>query len=201
MGVPRRRGERERKLGGEMLGDRKAVHAESGKSADGTADLEDKGAFGQREQTLAVAEEGVEPASGDRAERSGERLLEEGAGDDGSGAVLVGDGGQGIAERIEVGENHRGCGTELEDERGVDGVLAGGAPVDEAGGAGVLPGDELGELFDERDCKISGGGNGGGECGKVEKLGATICGDDGRGGGGDDASFGFGAGVGGFEIE
>jgi len=64
-----------------------------------------------------------------------------------------------------------------------------------------LPGDELGELFDKRDRKISGGGNGSGECGKVEKLGTTICGDDGRGGGGDDAGFGFGAGEGGFEIE
>ena len=128
-------------------------------------------------------------------------MLEEGAGDDGSGAVLVGDGGEGIAERVEVGENHRGCGTQLEDEGGVDGVLAGGAPVDEAGGVGVLPGDELSELFDKRDCKISGGGNGSGERGKVEKFGATICGDDGRGGGGDDAGFGFGAGEGGFEIE
>ena len=128
-------------------------------------------------------------------------MLEERAGDNGSGAVLVGDGGEGIAERVEVGENHRGCGTQLEDEGGVDGVLAGGAPVDEAGGVGVLPGDELGELFDKRNCKISGGGNGGGECGKVEKFSATIGGDDGRGGGGDDASFGFGAGEGGLEIE
>ncbi len=30
-----------------MLGDRKTVRAESGKSADGTAELEDKGVFGQ----------------------------------------------------------------------------------------------------------------------------------------------------------
>ena len=127
--------------------------------------------------------------------------MEEGAGDDGSGAVLVGDGGEGIAERVEVGENHSGCGTKLEDEGGVDGVLAGGAPVDEAGGVGVLPGDELGELFDKRNCKISGGGNGGGERGKVEKFGATIGGDDGCSVGGDDASCGFGAGEGGFEIE
>ena len=71
MGVPRRGGERERKFGGEMLGDSRAVRAESGKSADGTAKLEDKGAFVQREQTIAVAEEGVEPAGDDEAERSG----------------------------------------------------------------------------------------------------------------------------------
>jgi len=89
----------------------------------------------------------------------------------------------------------------LEDEGGVDGVLAGGAPVDEAGGVGVLRGDELGELFDKGDCKISGGGDDSGECGKVEKFGATIGGDDGSGGGRDDASFGLGAGQGGFEIE
>lgn len=148
-----------------------------------------------------MAEEGVEPAGDDEAERSGERLLEEGTSDDGSGAVLFGDGGQGIAESVKVGKNRCGCGTKLEDEGGVDGVLTGGAPVDESGGIGVLPGDELGELFNKRDCKISGGGNRGGEFGKVEKFGATICGDDGRGGCGDDASFGFGASEGGFEIE
>ena len=45
--MPRRGWERERKLGGEMLGDRKAVRAESGESADGTAELEDKGTFVQ----------------------------------------------------------------------------------------------------------------------------------------------------------
>jgi hypothetical protein len=73
--------------------------------------------------------------------------------------------------------------------------------VDEAGGVGVLLGDKLGELFDKRNCKVGGGGNGSGECRKVEKLGATIGGDGGRGGGGDDAGFRFGAGEGGFEIE
>src|SRR2546429_321791 len=71
MGVPRRGWERERKFGGEMLGDRKAVRTESGKSADGTAELEDKGTFVQREKAIAVAEEGVEPTGDDKAERSG----------------------------------------------------------------------------------------------------------------------------------
>jgi len=89
----------------------------------------------------------------------------------------------------------------LEDEGGVDDVLASGAPVNEAGGVGALPGDELSELFDERDGEISGCGNGGSEFGKVEKFGATISRDDGHGGGGDDTSFGFGASEGGFEIE
>src|SRR5258707_12916980 len=47
MGVPRGGGQRERKLGGKMLGGRKTVRAESGKSAAGTPELEDKGVFGQ----------------------------------------------------------------------------------------------------------------------------------------------------------
>jgi len=103
--MPGRGWEWERKLGGEMFSDRKAVRAESGESADGAAELEDQCGFVEREEAIAVAEESVEPASDDEAKRSGKRLLEEGAGDDGSGAVLVGDGGEGIAERVEVGEN------------------------------------------------------------------------------------------------
>jgi len=184
-----------------MFGDRKAVRAESGESADGAAELEDKGVFVESEETVAVAEESVEPACDDQAERGGERLLEQGAGDDGSGAVLVGGGGEGIAKRVEVGENHGGCGTKLQDKSGVDDVLTGGAPVDEARGVGILFGDELGELFDKGNCKISGGGNGGGEFRKVEECGATICGDDRRGVARDDAGLGVSAGEGGFEIE
>ncbi len=199
--MPGRGWERERKFGGKMFGDRKAVRAESGESADGAAELEDKGIFVEREEAVAVAEESVEPACDDEAEGSGERLLEKGACDDGSGAVLVGNGGEGIAERVEVGENHGGRGTKLEDESGVDDVLTGGAPVNEARGVGILFGDDLSELFDKRNCKISGGGNSGGEFGEVEECGAAICGDYGCSGGRDDAGFGFSAGEGGFEIE
>ena len=43
----------------------------------------------------------------------------------------------------------------LENGRGVGDILTGGSPVDVASGFGVLPGDELGEHFDERDGDVA----------------------------------------------
>jgi hypothetical protein len=148
-----------------------------------------------------MTEESVEPAGDDEAERGGEGLLQESAGDNRSGAVFVGEICEGVAESVEFGKDYDRCGTKLEDEGGVDGVLACGAPVDEAGGVGALFGDELSELFDERNGEVGGGGDGGGEGVQVEEFDAATCGDDGRSGGGDDAGFCFGTGEGGFEIE
>src|SRR5258706_37000 len=82
-----------------------------GGGADSTAELEDESVLVEREESIAVAKESVEPAGNDEAERGGERLLKESARRDGSGAVLVSDRGEGIAKRVEVGEDHRGCGT------------------------------------------------------------------------------------------
>jgi hypothetical protein len=45
-----------------------------------------------------MAEERVEPAGDDKAERSGKGLLKPSAGDDGSATVSVGDRGEGITE-------------------------------------------------------------------------------------------------------
>jgi len=199
--MPRRGWEWERKFGGEMFGDRETVCAESGKSTDGASELEDEGAFAQREEAIAMTEESVEPAGDDEAEGGGKRLLEECASDDGSVAVFVSESGERVTECIELGENYVGCGAKLEDQGSVDGVLTCGAPMDEAGGVGVLFGDELSELLDEGNRQVGGDGNGGGKGVKVEKFGMTICGDYCGCGGGNEAGFGFCAGEGGLEIK
>lgn len=115
--------------------------------------------------------------------------------------MLVGENGESVAEFVELGKNCAGCGAKLEDKTGVDDVLARGTPMNEVSGFGVLLGDKLGELLDERDGKVGGGGDGRGQGVEAEKFGAAICRDCGGCSGGDQASFGFGAGEGGFEIE
>jgi len=115
-----------------------------------------------------MAEKRVEPACDDEAERCGEGLLEERARGDWSVAISVGEICEGVAERIEIGEDWGEGAADLEDEASVHNVLAGGAPVDEACCFGILFCDGGSELLDERDGEIGGLRNGGGERGEID---------------------------------
>ena|SRR5215471_605290 len=73
--------------------------------------------------------------------------------------------------------------------------------MDKVSSCGVLPGDELGELFDKRNNEVARDGNGCRESGKIKKFGPACCADSCRSNGGNDARFGFSASESGFEIE
>ena len=89
----------------------------------------------------------------------------------------------------------------MENEAGVDGVLARRTPMDETHCFLVVLADEGGELLDERNGEISGEGGGSSDFREIEKTGLALYGDCGRRGGRNHADFCFGAGQRGFEIE
>ena len=135
------------------------------------------------------------------AERHRQRMLQPGAGDDGGVAMLpcemgkTRDGAVDIpAQRIDRRAQGQHC-------RGIDDVLAGGAPVHIARGIGVGPGDIGGERLDEGDCEIAGAGRRVGEGGEIERRGPAGVLDRARRGRGDDPGSRLGARKRGFKIE
>ena len=148
-----------------------------------------------------MAEKCVKPVCHDKAERSWERLLEQGSCGDGSAPVSVGESCESIAERVEIGKDRKECIANLQNETGVDRVLAGGAPVNEAGGFWIFFGNKSGELFNQGNQKIGGICGGGGEGGEIDEIGAAACGDGRSRGARNNACLCLSAGEGRFKIE
>ena len=89
----------------------------------------------------------------------------------------------------------------MQNATGVDGILAGGAPVNEARRVLVPVRDKFGEFLDEGDGQISGESGVFGDGGEVEIFRAALTGDDLCLGLRDDSGGGLGAGKSGFKIE
>ncbi len=199
--MPGQIGNGEIEFGAERFGDVQTFVAESGERPDGTAKLQNKGAAADFLETEGMAIHGVEPACGNEPEGGGQSLLHPGAGGDGSVAIFAREigkrGGEAIGFRTDGVEGA----ASLEDEAAIDGVLAGGAPVDKARGVGRVFRDQGSEIFDQRNGRAAGGRGGSGDGGGVEEFGAAFVGDGGCGGGGNHARRGFGASEGRFEIE
>src|SRR5277367_2319122 len=98
--------------------------------------------------------DGVEPAGHFETERCGKRLLHPGAGRDERLAILECQFAESDGQEIEFGRDQRERLAQLKDASRVDGVLAGGAPMDITSGFFIFLRDENGELFDERNCEI-----------------------------------------------
>ncbi len=81
-----------------------------------------------------MAKHSIEPTSDDETEGTGESLLKKGSRGDGGGAMSVGELGERVAEHVEFGDGGIQRAANLENQAGVNNVLAGGAPMNEAGG-------------------------------------------------------------------
>ncbi len=60
-----------------------------------------------------------------------------------------------VAQLLQFAVDQSQCAAQLQDDSGVDGVLAGGSPVHEIGGVFVVRGDQVFQLLHQRNGKIS----------------------------------------------
>ena len=186
---------------GQGFGDFRAAAAESGKGAHGAAELQRQHTQLNFGEALAVARNGVEPAGHDEAEGRGQSLLHPRTSDNGSGTVRFGERDESVAQTSQVLIDEFERAAHLQDAAGVDDVLAGGAPMNEARRVLVLASNKFGEFFDERDGQIAGESGVFGDGGEVEIFRAALAGDDLRLRCRNNSGFGFGAGKRGFKIE
>ena len=148
-----------------------------------------------------MAADGVEPSRRLQAEGRGERVLHPGARGHGRRAVLHGQPGQRLREPGQLGvEQVQGL-APLQHEPGVQGILAGGAPVHEARGVGIVLRDEGGEAADEGDDGIAGRRRLASQRLDVEVLGPALFRDRRSRRRGDDSGAREGGGEGGLEIQ
>jgi len=164
---------------GQGFGDFRTAAAKCGKGANGAAELQRQDARLDFGEPLAVARNCVEPSSNDEAEGGGQGLLHPRASDNKSGTMFFGERDESAAQTSQVLIDEIARAAHLQNATGVDGILAGGAPVNEARRVLVPVRDKFGEFLDEGDGQISGESGVFGDGGEVEifraHLPAMIC--------------------------
>ena len=174
MAVPRKLRQGKLQLFGKICRDIETARAESRHRADCAAELKDETALLSFLQTGAMTIDGVEPAGDLYSESCGKRLLHPGAGGENDRAIFVCKNAEQGSEMIELGGDQSQSLAELKYAASIDGVLAGGAPMNVTGGFFVFLRYEQGELFDERNREIAGAGSGSREDGHVVEFGAAF---------------------------
>ena len=170
-----------------------AFRAQRGQRPDRPAELQHEAPPPNLAHALAMPIDGRQPSRRLQPEGRGQRLLHPGSSHGRRRAVVPGEARQGARERRELVLDQREGLPQLQHEAGVDRVLAGGAPVDEAGRLRVVRGDLGLELVDERDRQVAGLRGSLRQGLGVEELGAALRGDGRGGAGGDHARLRFGA--------
>ena len=115
--------------------------------------------------------------------------------------MASGERGEALDREIEIGQQRIDRGAEFKHQRGVDDILAGGAPMHEIRRLLVARGDRLRQRIHHGDGDVAGGGRRFHERCDVVALSVAGLADDGRAGRRDHADRGLGAGQGGFEVE
>jgi hypothetical protein len=175
--------------------------AERGKRAYCSAELEDERPPSGFLQPHRVAVHSVQPAGGLQAKCGGQCLLHPGARRDGSAAMFARQMGERGGKALGLFVNHVERAARLQDQAGVHGVLAGGAPVDKSHGLRVAFPHQRGELFDQRDGRIARDAAGASEFCGVEQFNAALRSNDLGRRPRNHAGARFGSGQCGFEIE
>jgi len=149
MRVPGMDGRERRNSVGQGFGDFRTAAAKCGKGANGAAELQRQDARLDFGEPLAVARNCVEPSSNDEAEGGGQGLLHPRASDNKSGTMFFGERDESAAQTSQVLIDEIARAAHLQNATGVDGILAGGAPVNEARRVLVPVRDKFGEFLDE----------------------------------------------------
>ena len=193
MGVPGRVRQRQVEQRGEPLGDRDAAVAQRRERAGGAAELQHQRLLAQPPQPLARARERRRIAGELEPERHRHRMLQQRARDRRGAAMLAGERREAVDRAIEVVDQRIDGGAQFEHQRGVDDVLAGGAPMHVARRLRILLGDLGGQRLDERRNHRAGLDGLAAERLDVIALGARRFGDRIDAGYRDDAERGLGA--------
>src|SRR5580765_4698532 len=155
MSMPGSRGQVQFEVQRECFGDRGTIVAKRSERTNGTAELQGENARTNFREPNTMANNGLQPASNDKSEGSGKRLLHPGARHHGSRAMFFREADERAAETLQIlfvqfqrsaKSQHYSC---------VDGILTGGAPMNKARGVLVVFGDSLGEAFDDGDCQVA----------------------------------------------
>ena len=106
-----------------------------------------------------MMQKSVQPAGGDVAESCGQGVLKPGTSDKESFAMQFGKLDQGDDDGIQIFFDQTQSGAQLENQSGIECVLAGSAVMHVTQGIGRVARDNCIELFKKRDGKIAGGGH------------------------------------------
>ena len=127
-------------------------------------------------------------------ERHRQRVLHQRARHRERAAVAAGQRGEALDREVEIGQQRVDRGAQFQHQRGVDDILAGGAPMHEIGRLRVARGDRLRQRLDHGDGDVAGGRLRLDQRRDVVVLGVAGLADRGRAGRRDDADRGLGAG-------
>ena len=199
--VPGRLRKRQIEQCGEPLRDLEPAVAERGERAGRAAELQHQRLAPQPLQPLARTRQRRRVAGEFEPERHGHGVLHPGARHGGGAAMTRGERGEPCDGTVEVGDEGIDRRAQLEHERAVDDVLAGGPPMDVARRCRIGLGDLGGERIDQRDGDIAGGHRGLAQRREVVAVGAGGLGDPLDGERRDDADLRFRARERNLEIE
>ena len=150
LGEPGCRRQLELQALGQRCHHRLGLLAQRRQAARGAAELHDLRLLEARLEAARGAADVRGPARDLLAERQRRRRLQQGAAEHRRAAMLAREVGEGVDDGVELLQQRRQRLAELQHHRGVDDVLAGGAPVDVARGLGVALGDLVGQRLDHR---------------------------------------------------
>ena len=171
MGVPGRFRQRQLKDVGKFFGDGPALIAKRCKRASRAAELKRERMLFEMLQAAARAMQRCGIFGKFQAERHRQRMLQPGARHDRGVAVLSRKPRKAGHCAVDVGQQRVDAGAQGQHGRGIDHVLAGRAPMHEAGGVLVGPGDLCRERLDERNSQIAGPRGSFGERCEIEGIG------------------------------
>jgi hypothetical protein len=174
---------------------------ESGERPDGAAKLQHAGLALQPGETAAVAIQSVKPAGNFETERRWQSVLHPRARGERRGAEYRSEFRGGARQSVKIRADEVQSFSQLQNEAGVDGILAGCAPMDESRGVLVALRDERGELLNQRDCKISSRGGSVRELREIDQFGPALFFDSDCGRRGNYANTCLGASQRGFKIK
>src|SRR5437660_11073585 len=201
MGMPGKIGQIQFELIRERLGNIQPALAEAGESAGGPAELQNENAPAQFLKASSMTGHRVQPACGFGSESRRNSLLQPGS----SWHYCRAMGGrklnEGVAQTIQIGSDRIETIAQLQNEAGINRVLAGCAPVHVAHGFLVMLPDEFRQLSDNRDGEVARLDRSLRERLWVEEIGAALTGNRSGCGFRNDVELRFRSGQSGFKIE
>ena len=174
MRMPGNFGERQFQLLSEMLGDFIALFIQRRERSDGASELQHQAARLGFAQPLAMPIDRVEPPGNLRAECRRQRVLHPCAPDHYGRAMFGRKLGEFFRKCFNVGRDASQRTAQLQNEPGVDNVLARRSPMHIAGSFRVIFRDERGQRFDDRNGDVAGRFRTARQCIEIEERRFTL---------------------------
>jgi len=199
--VPRNKRKGKGEFFGKQNRDFCAAIVKGGEGPAGSAKLQRQRVVEQMFEAGRVTEACIKPTRGDEAKGSRQRLLQPGARWQEGFLVPGGEVGKGRRDAVEILLDFAGCGSELQDQAGIERILARCAAVNVTRGVGRTARHDRRQFLDQRNGQVASLWHGLPQRGQVQQICPAGCRNGRCGVLGDESRSGFGAGKGRFEIE